>query len=143
MAAPAFFGVVRSNSFYNRSVFRLLILLQPRDVPGPTDKLIRNRFLMARAPARWNRPKQRYHGQHNGKMVTLVRQPKPEYAVDTGLAPLVEVANAEHLLPPEYINQEGNGMTEAFLEYARPLIGGPLPPYGRLASYRVERRLHS
>jgi len=82
-------------------------------------------------------------GGKTDKMVTLVRQPGPTYAVETGLAPLVEVANAEHLLPPEYLNKEGNGVTEAFVEYARPLIGGPLPPYGRLAKHRVERRLRS
>jgi len=75
------------------------------------------------------------------KMVTLVRRAGPEYAISMGLAPLAEVANAEHLLSPEYLNKEGNGMTQAFLDYARPLIGDPLPPYARLAKYAVEKRL--
>jgi len=30
-------------------------------------------------------------------------------------------------------------VTEAFLTYARPLIGGPLPSYGRLAMHPVPR----
>lgn len=75
------------------------------------------------------------------KMVTLVRQAGPDYVVDMGLAPLAEVANHEHLLPPEYLNEEGNGVTEALLDYVRPLIGGPLPPYGRLAKHAVEKHV--
>jgi len=75
------------------------------------------------------------------RMVTLERQPGPAYAVTTGLAPLAEVANAEHTLPREYINEAGNGVTEAFLEYARPLIGEPLSPYARLAKHPVPKRL--
>jgi 6-phosphofructokinase 1 len=75
------------------------------------------------------------------KMVTLVRLPGAEYKCGTGLAPLSEVANAEHLIPDEFINAEGNGVTEAFLEYLRPLIGPPLPDYARLAKKPVAKRL--
>ncbi|MCD6519662.1 MAG: 6-phosphofructokinase, partial [Anaerolineae bacterium] len=74
------------------------------------------------------------------KMVTLVRQPGPEYAIEMGLAPLEKVANTERMLPAEFINEAGNGVTEAFLEYARPLIGGPLKPYGRLEKHMVPKR---
>jgi len=42
------------------------------------------------------------------------------------------VANTEKLVPPEFMNEEGNHVTQAFLDYARPLIGAPLPPYARL-----------
>ncbi len=73
-------------------------------------------------------------------MVTLVRRPGEEYSCDTGVAPLSEVANAEKLLPDEYIAPTGTGVTAAFIEYARPLIGEPLPPIGRLRGYPVERR---
>ena len=74
-----------------------------------------------------------------GKMVTLVRKPTPDYQCVTGLVPLEKVANAERQLPPEFINSAGNGVTDAFLEYARPLIGGPLLDYGRLTVHRVSR----
>jgi 6-phosphofructokinase 1 len=57
------------------------------------------------------------------------------------LAPLTTIANDEKTLPDEYINREGNFVTEAFLEYARPLIGEPLPTYVRLQKVPVERRL--
>jgi ATP-dependent phosphofructokinase / diphosphate-dependent phosphofructokinase len=75
------------------------------------------------------------------RMITLVRQPGPEYAITTGVAPLAEVANAEHLLPRAYINEAGNGVTEGFLDYARPLIGEPLEPYARLAKHAVPARV--
>ena len=77
------------------------------------------------------------------RMITLVREPGPEYAVTTGLAPLAKVANAEHLLPRAYTNEAGNGVTEEFLDYARPLIGEPLKPHARLAKYPVPQRIRA
>jgi 6-phosphofructokinase 1 len=74
-------------------------------------------------------------------MVTLVREPGDSYRCSTGLAPLAKVANAVKTLPDEYINPEGNFVTEAFLKYARPLIGDPLPIYPRLQKVPVERGL--
>lgn len=75
----------------------------------------------------------------SGKMVTFVRRPGVPYAIDMQAAPLGEIANVEHKLPKEYINAEGNGVTEAFVEYVRPLIGEPLTPYGRLAMNLVRK----
>jgi 6-phosphofructokinase 1 len=70
-------------------------------------------------------------------MVTLERQPGEVYWCETGAAPLGKIANAERMLPEDYITPEGNDVTEAFLDYARPLIGGELAPIGRLARYPV------
>jgi len=36
---------------------------------------------------------------------------------------------------------KGNFVTPAFVEYAGPLIGGPLPEYARLEYHRVPQRL--
>ena len=77
----------------------------------------------------------------SGFMITLVRESNSPYRVSTGLAPLEEVANAEKPVPPEFINQRGNYVSETFLEYARPLIGGDLPPYVRLAGKRIAKKL--
>jgi len=77
----------------------------------------------------------------SGQMITLVRESNSPYRVTTGLAPLEEVANAEKTVPPEFINERGNFMTERYIEYARPLIGGPLPPYARLAGKRVAKKI--
>ncbi len=75
------------------------------------------------------------------KMITLVRTSNDPYRCDTGLADLSEVANAERPMPDEFINADGNDVTAAFIEYARPLIGGPLHPYARLKLARVKKRM--
>ncbi len=75
-----------------------------------------------------------------GYMVTIVRESNEPYKSTTGLAKLEEVANAERLMPDEFINAAGNGVTEAFLAYARPLIGPPLPRYVRLTKHWVAKK---
>jgi 6-phosphofructokinase len=77
----------------------------------------------------------------SGYMITLVREPGRAYHCTTGLAPLEEIANVEKLLPDEFINPEGNFVTEAFKEYTLPLLGGALPDYVTLAAHRVPKRL--
>jgi len=76
----------------------------------------------------------------SGHMVTLVREPDAVYRCTTGLAPLEAVANAEKLLPAEFINDRGNGITQAYCDYARPLLGA-LPVHTRLERYPVATRL--
>jgi len=73
------------------------------------------------------------------KMVTLIREPGEAYHCTTGLVPLEEVANAEKLMPDEFINDEGNGVSAAFLDYATPLLGGPLPEYVNLENHPLRR----
>ena len=63
----------------------------------------------------------------NGKMVTLVRESGDTYRCTTGLAPLSDVANGEKCVPRDYINAEGNGVTQAMLDYVRPLVQGQAP----------------
>ena len=63
----------------------------------------------------------------NGKMVTLVRQEGISYKCTTGLAELSAVANGEKKVPSEYINKNGNGVTDAMLDYVRPLVKGEAP----------------
>jgi 6-phosphofructokinase 1 len=74
------------------------------------------------------------------KMITLVRISNKPYRCETGLASLQDVANAERPIPDEFINEAGNDITPAFLDYALPLIGGPLPPYARLQLKRVPKK---
>jgi 6-phosphofructokinase 1 len=76
---------------------------------------------------------------HSGSMVTLERLSDTPYAVETGLAPLEEVANAEKLLPRDHMNSPGTMITDAFRRYALPLIDGPLPPLARLQSVRIPK----
>jgi len=44
------------------------------------------------------------------------------------------VAEKTKPMPGEFINAEGNGVTDAFIEYAMPLIGG-LPKTEYLGGY--------
>jgi 6-phosphofructokinase 1 len=76
-------------------------------------------------------------GQSN-VMVTLERDEGDAYRCHTGAAPLSEVANAEKLLPDAYLAASSDDVTAAFLAYARPLIGKPLPPLGRLTGFAIE-----
>ncbi|MBL7199850.1 MAG: 6-phosphofructokinase [Anaerolineae bacterium] len=73
-------------------------------------------------------------------MITLNRQAGPAYLCSTGTAPLAMVANDERRLASEYIDKDSSDVTAAFVDYARPLIGTPLPPLGRLARYPVPRK---
>ena len=68
---------------------------------------------------------------YKGQMVTLVRDPGPDYHCSTGLIDVEKVADQERKMPKDYMNKEGNFPSEAFIEYAAPLIGGPLSPQVR------------
>ncbi len=63
----------------------------------------------------------------NGKMVTLVREEGTKYKCTTGLAELKDVANGEKKVPKEFINDEGNHITDAMRDYVRPLVQGEAP----------------
>ena len=63
----------------------------------------------------------------SGKMVALRRVPGPHYRCETFLADISQVMMTERKLPEEFINQRGNGVTEAFKTWCRPLLGPPLP----------------
>jgi len=86
----------------------------------------------------------------SGKMVTLERlNDGGKYACTTGLADLEEVANGEKKVPAEFIDSSGTGVTDAFRQYALPLIAGEapveigpdhLPVYTRLARKPVPKK---
>lgn len=73
----------------------------------------------------------------NGKMVALRRVPGEEYRCETFLADIADVMMTEHKLPDRFINAKGNGVTEEFKAWCRPLLGPPLP---RLIDLRSEYR---
>jgi 6-phosphofructokinase 1 len=50
-----------------------------------------------------------------------------------GTARLDQVPTEPRLLPAEYISESGTNVTEAFTDWARPLIGGALPEYTTLS----------
>ena len=73
------------------------------------------------------------------KMITIVRHNEPAYHCTTGLVGLSEVANVQRLLPDEYLDESKTMVTQAFYDYALPLIGDPIPDHARLEKIRIQR----
>lgn len=63
-----------------------------------------------------------------GGSVAMRRVPGAAYAIETFLTPLQTVARETKHLDPSYISN-GNNITDAFKQYAAPLVG-PLPKVG-------------
>ena len=68
------------------------------------------------------------------------------YKCEIALLPLSEVANTEKKVPRDWINEEGNGVTQKFIDYAMPLIVGEnvgpkvngLPRFANLKKVKAE-----
>lgn len=73
------------------------------------------------------------------KMVTLVRHMIPTYHCTTGLVELAEVANVQCLMPDEYLTESKTMVTQAFYDYALPLVGEPLPHHASIEMTRVKK----
>lgn len=67
----------------------------------------------------------------SGYMVSIEAVRTPEYSSSMALVPLAKVANVEKKFPPEWI-VDGNGIADAFFDYALPLMGGDFPEYALL-----------
>ena len=65
-----------------------------------------------------------------------------DYSVDYQLVNLKEIAAKTRLMPDEYINKQGNNVTEAFSHYLRPLLGSDMPEASRLRAPMVPK-IHS
>jgi len=85
----------------------------------------------------------------NAIMPTIVRVSENPYKWEIGSVPLSEVANTEKFMPPEFITEDGFGITEACRRYLTPLIQGEdyppyrdgMPDYVRLKNVAVAKRL--
>ncbi len=71
-----------------------------------------------------------------GLMVTLERPVEGGYSTLTGSAPLKEVAVRAKPMPDEYINEDGNFVTPAFMDYIKPLMSD-LPRFTTLKGYSL------
>ncbi len=63
------------------------------------------------------------------------------YSVNYELVDLKDIAGKTRLMPDEFINSEGNGVTDAFKFYLRPLIGSGFPNSYRIRVPRVAKIL--
>jgi 6-phosphofructokinase 1 len=61
-------------------------------------------------------------------MMTFVRDNSDEYSVSVATADIAGIANEIRKVPDEFINERGNGITEAGIRYLAPLIEGETAP---------------
>ena len=66
-----------------------------------------------------------------------IKRPVLDYSVDYELVPLENVAGKTRHMDEEFINEAGNGVTEAFHSYVRPLVGSDFPEAHRLRAPKV------
>lgn len=64
----------------------------------------------------------------SGKMVVLVRKSDDPYQSTTEVKDVHKIANDEKLVPREWMNEEGDYVTDEFVSYVRPLIQGDVSP---------------
>jgi 6-phosphofructokinase 1 len=82
-------------------------------------------------------------------MIKLLRTQNNPYKWETGLEDLRNIANVVHIIPRDWITQDGFLPNEKLIEYAQPLIEGEvkipheggLPKYAVLEKNRVEKKL--
>jgi 6-phosphofructokinase len=81
-------------------------------------------------------------------MVTIDRKSDDPYTAEIGDTALMSVAGVEKTVPTEWVNEDGNGMTDDFLRYVRPLASGAayplpdaLPHWPRLTGFPVDKKL--
>ena len=80
------------------------------------------------------------------KMVAFECSREGGYSCKTKLLNLSDVANYEKKVPVEWINERGNNVSQAFIDYALPLIQGEtnmpkengLPRFAKLAKIVAE-----
>jgi ATP-dependent phosphofructokinase / diphosphate-dependent phosphofructokinase len=62
----------------------------------------------------------------SGFMATILRDSGPRYSVRYEKVPLAEVANSERTFPAKWIAPSGCDVTDDFVRYAKPLVGGDM-----------------
>ena len=67
----------------------------------------------------------------SGKMMTFKRLPGADYKVEPSYEDIAKIANKVRKVPDEFINERGNNVTKACLEYIAPLIEGETAPLYR------------
>lgn len=64
------------------------------------------------------------------------------YSVDYKLSSLKDVAAKTKLMPEEFLNKEGNNVTDAFKYYLTPLLGSNMPSASMLRAPRADKILN-
>ena len=76
----------------------------------------------------------------NGYMATIIRNPQAEYSVKFDKVPLDVVANSEREFPKEWITPDKVDVTDDYIRWAMPLIGGILPEFSKFKEIYVSKK---
>lgn len=83
--------------------------------------------------------KEAVRGKAPSGSIAIRRKPGKKYAVYFERVPLANVSKETRHVPDNFIAKTNNDVTQAFLDYARPLVG-KLPVIGRLKGVKVPRK---
>ncbi len=64
-----------------------------------------------------------------GKMVVIERVSDEPYTSGAGIYDVHQIANNEKVVPREWVNEEGDYVTQEFIDYVKPLIQGDYAPF--------------
>ncbi len=81
--------------------------------------------------------KEAISGDKDGS-IAIKRRPGATYAVEFKRVPLRSVARETRHMPAKFINAAGNNVTQAFIDYAAPIVG-TLPKIGKLKRVPVQK----
>jgi len=76
----------------------------------------------------------------NGFMSTIIRKPGNVYKVSYDKVLLGVVANSERKFPEEWIASDRVDVTDDFINWAQPLIGGPLPRFAKFKDIFIPKK---
>ena len=79
-------------------------------------------------------------GDHASGSLAIRRVDGADYRAEYFVTPLDTVAKHTKSMPREWLNDVGNDVTDAWLDYVRPLVGD-LPVIGRFKGHPVDKRL--
>jgi 6-phosphofructokinase 1 len=77
--------------------------------------------------------------EESGYMVSIDRESNNPYKIKFGKVPLRDVAVAAKPMPEDFFNKEGNHVSQAFIDYMKPLAG-ELPEFVRLEKIMVNKK---
>jgi 6-phosphofructokinase len=83
--------------------------------------------------------KEALKGKEPSGSIAIRRKPGKKYAVYFERVPLANVSKETRHVPDNFINKTGNDVTQAFFDYARPIVG-KLPEIGRFKAVKVARK---
>ncbi|MFH0954436.1 MAG: 6-phosphofructokinase [Verrucomicrobiota bacterium] len=78
-------------------------------------------------------------GKTSSGSVAIKRKPGRKYQVCFELVPLHNVAKETRHMPDDFINAEGNNVTQKFIDYAAPIVGD-LPKIARFKGVKLSKK---